>query len=110
MSGLKVLGLAFSCLLAVVAPATWADALDQWITRTSPIPVKLFDVTYAAGQFVAVGRETNVFGLPRLLVSSNGSNWVRQISNARDTLRGITYGKGLFVAVGTPDFDGSAPG
>jgi len=105
-----VLGSAFSFLLVIAAPASRADALDQWITRTSPIPVKLFDVTYAAGQFVAVGRETNDFGLPRLLVSSNGSNWVRQISNARDTLRGITHGKGLFVAVGTPDFDGSLPG
>src|SRR4051794_6117793 len=105
-------GLAASLLgFAVVGSSVncTADPLDQWVARTWPVPVKLFDVIYAGGQFVAVGRETNGTAVPLIASSVDGSNWVRRTSNARATLRGITYGNGLYVAVGTPDLTSALP-
>src|SRR4051812_10924219 len=80
-----------------------ADALDQWATRTSPVPVSLYDVVYAKGLFVAVGSDT-ITAQPRLVVSSNGMDWNRYFSFAAFSLRSIAYGSnGLFVVVGRTD-------
>src|SRR5215211_7430083 len=78
-----------------------ADALDQWMTRTSPAAiVTIHNVIYANGLFVAVASDAKP-GEPRLIVSSNGVDWARFISFAQFSLRSTTYGSnGLFVAVG----------
>ena len=85
-----------------------ADALDQWMTRTSPVPFTATDITYAQGLFVAVGNAEKI-GAPRLIVSSNGVDWVRFASFAPFSPRAITYGSnGLFVIVGRTDvYDGA---
>ena len=86
-----------------------ADALDQWMTRTTPVPVlTIHEVIYAKGLFVAVASGAKP-GEPRLIVSSNGVDWVRFVSFAQFSLRSITYGSnGLFVAVGRTDiYDGT---
>jgi hypothetical protein len=91
---------AASLLLSLLLPVFCrGDALDQWMTRTSPVPVSLQDITYAQGLFVAVGTDTNNGG-PRVIVSNNGLDWNRFVSFARFTPTAITYGNGLFVAVG----------
>jgi hypothetical protein len=85
-----------------------ADALDQWMTRTSPVPFAGADIIYAQGRFIAIGSGAKP-GEPTLIVSSNGVDWTRIISSARFSLRSITYGSnGLFVAVGRTDiYDGA---
>jgi hypothetical protein len=81
-----------------------ADALDQWPTRTPPVPVILQDVIYARGLFVAIGRDTGS-SIARLIVSSNGTDWVRFASQSRVSLRSLAYGtNGLFVGVGATGF------
>ena len=92
--------LTFLLVLAASVLIARADALDQWMTRTSPVPVSLYDIVYAKGLFVAVGQDTNTH-IARLIVSSNGMDWTRFASFAPFTPRAITYGSnGLFVAVG----------
>ena len=81
-----------------------ADALDQWMTRTSPVPVILRDVIYAKGLFVAIGEDTSS-NIARLIVSSNGTDWVRFASQSRMAPRSLAYGtNGLFVGVGNVGF------
>ena len=96
--------------VALVSPSLFAraDALDQWMTRTSPVPFTATDITYAKGLFVAVGNAEKL-GAPRLIVSSNGMDWLRFASFAPFSLRAIAYGSnGLFVIVGRTDvYDGA---
>ena len=80
-----------------------ADALDQWLTRTSTVPISISDIAYGRGLFVAVG-DGDKPGEPRLVVSSNGVNWVRFAGLPPFTLTSITRGSnGLFVVVGRTD-------
>src|SRR6266404_115873 len=81
-----------------------ADPLDEWVIRPPPFSLQLFDIIYAKGLFVAVGKDYDG-GLPRLLVSPTGSSWTRQITGSQMTMRSLAYGNGLFVAVGTLDSD-----
>ena len=101
---MKFLARTLCFLTFILAPdGAIADALDQWMTRTSPVPVILQDVVYAQGLFVAVGTDTNT-GTPRLIVSSNGLDWIRFASFAQFTPRALAYGSnGLFVGVGRAD-------
>src|SRR5687767_14011364 len=95
----------FSLLVSVLVGR--ADALDQWMTRPSPVPVSLYDVVFAKCLFVAVGSDTNT-GFPCLSVSSNGLDWNRFASFAQFTPRALTYGRNdLFVGVGRADFSDS---
>lgn len=59
----------------------------------------LFDVTFAAGKFVAVGGS---WGSPAwALFSTNGHNWTaQQLGEYTPPLAAVTFGNGRFVAVG----------
>jgi hypothetical protein len=71
-----------------------AASLDAWNSCTSKTTANLLGVCYAQGIWVTVGEQGTI------LTSSNGSNWVQQISGTSRRLRAITYGKGQFLAVG----------
>ena len=72
---------------------------SQWsklpVIVTTPSPVNLYAVTFAAGQFVAVGAAGTV------LTSSDGNSWTAQSSGVGNDLYGVGYGAGQFIAVGT---------
>lgn len=59
----------------------------------------LYGLTYAQGQFVAVGR-TNGTKRATTLTSPDGLIWTAQTSAASNHLRAVTFGNGVFVAVG----------
>ena len=72
------------------------DRLVQDVVRhrsNSPTENPLFAVTYAEGQFVAVGSGT-------ILSSSDGVNWVLRTERAFRSLYGVAYGNGTFVGTG----------
>jgi hypothetical protein len=81
---------AAACIHA--APATSADALDNWALR-SPAPAvdSLFGVAHGNGLFVAVGAYGSI------LTSPDGMNWTPQRSGAGERLFNVAYGNGLFV-------------
>lgn len=62
----------------------------------------LLRVTYAQGQFVAVGYLTPLPGSGGavIITSPNGTNWTFRNCPTTNWLRGVTYADGLFVAVG----------
>jgi len=55
----------------------------------------LYNVTYGAGQFVAVGNAGTI------VTSADAMEWTRRVSGSTATLRGVTYGGGRFLAIGT---------
>src|SRR5215218_9469922 len=106
MASLRTLAIISVVLLTAFARG---DALDQWMSGSSPVAFTGFDITYAQGLFVAVG-DAEKPGEPRFIVSSNGTDWLRFASFAQFSPRAITYGSnGLFVVVGRADlYDGAA--
>jgi hypothetical protein len=70
-----------------------AEFPHDWLTRESGITGSLNSVTYANGQFVAVG--------DGILTSPDGAIWTqRMVQGTIDPLYDLSYGEGLFVAVG----------
>jgi hypothetical protein len=73
--------------------ATWSTPNGSyWIEHS--FAIRLHDVAYGNGMFVAVGNE----GF--LVTSTNGTSWVERNSGTDECLRGVAFGNGLFVAVG----------
>src|SRR5262245_11849962 len=64
--------------------------------RAAPLPPEqtLYDVTFGAGTFVAVGANGTIF------TSVNGGPWNPIASGVSNTLRAVAYGGGIFVAAG----------
>jgi hypothetical protein len=71
-----------------------AISLDAWNACNSMTKANLLGVSYAKGLWVTVGEQGTI------LTSSDGSNWVQQVSGTTRRLRAITYGNGQFLAVG----------
>ncbi|HEY3915612.1 MAG TPA: hypothetical protein VGN61_14080 [Verrucomicrobiae bacterium] len=65
----------------------------QWI-NPSPQGNDLYDVTYANGQYVAVGN----YGA--IVDSTNGLNWQLQSSPTSQALNEVSSGNGIFLAAG----------
>ncbi len=78
-----------------VGCAAGAHPLEDW-RQQSPLPTgeTLAGITFANGQFVAVGTGGTV------LTSANGTNWTHQNTGTSDPFLGIAYGANRFVAVG----------
>ena len=72
------------------------DPLVSWTRSSSALTnQRLYDVTYAAGKFVAVGDSGTIF------TSTNGSTWTRATTpSTSHAYRGVVYGGNRFVAVG----------
>jgi hypothetical protein len=64
--------------------------------RAAPLPPEqtLYDVTFGAGTFVAVGANGTIFS------SVSGGAWGPTSSGVSNTLRAVAYGGGSFVAAG----------
>jgi hypothetical protein len=56
-------------------------------------------VTYGGGKFVAIGGSTAGSG-SSIITSTDGTNWIQQVTGITNTLAAVTYGNGQFVAVG----------
>jgi len=69
--------------------------LDQWHWR-NPLPQgnALHNVVFLNGAYIALGE------LGTVLLSSDGTNWVRQPSGTTFNLRDCAYGSGKYVLVG----------
>ena len=76
-----------------------------WTRRTNPEASArdLFGVTFAGGQFVAVGANGATGGGNAILTSPDGITWTQRNNAASflSQLRGVAYGAGLYVAVGS---------
>jgi len=83
---------------------TTSDDGAAWVKRTMPVG-QWHGVTFANGQFVAVGMlintQTVVFA-----TSPDGITWTNRPVSITATLISITYGNGLFVAVGSSSSTG----
>ena len=90
----RALGIALG-LACLIDGAAGAHPLEHW-RQHSPLPTgeTLTGITFANGQFVAVGTGGVV------VTSSNGTNWIRQNTGAFEPLLGIAYGANRLVAVG----------
>jgi hypothetical protein len=79
--------------------ATSVDGTN-WI-QTASGTYHLYGVAYGAGQFVAVGGDTDYGSV--IVTSADGTNWTQRLSGSVDEfLLGVAYGNGQFVAVGCP--------
>ena len=90
------------CLLTIVAltaaacPAGAAGApLEEWHWR-NPLPQgnALHNVVFVNGTYVAVGE------LGTILISNDGTNWLRRESGVIEDLRDCAYGGGHYTIVG----------
>jgi hypothetical protein len=90
------------CLLTIVAltvaacPARAAGApLEEWHWR-NPLPQgnALHNVVFVNGTYVAVGE------LGTILISNDGTNWLRRESGVIEDLRDCAYGGGHYTIVG----------
>jgi len=80
---------------------TWIDrSLD---THNAP----LNGVTYAGGQFVAVGGD--FIGYSFIFTSPDGINWTNRNSGVEDSLYAVAYGNGVYVVTGPYDFNTGQP-
>lgn len=72
-----------------------ANPLNEWNWR-NPLPAgnSLYAITYAHGNFIAVGAGGGI------LASADGTNWSSRPAVTRNTLRGVTSSENIFVAVG----------
>jgi hypothetical protein len=78
--------------VAVILTST--DGVN-WVQQLSAIQNGLSGITYANGNWVAVG--------PGVIASSyDGAHWVQRRSSDTLELYGVAYGNGSFVAVGYP--------
>lgn len=81
---------------------TTSTDLDNWTTPTKITDADIYDVTFANGQFCAVGYKTTSADKPYtgfIATSKDGINWDKK---DKDTYgwKSVTYGNGYFVAVG----------
>lgn len=89
--GLTVLAVT-ACMWSGTAQA---GLLENWHWR-NPLPQgnSLHNVVFVNGRYIALGE------LGTLLTSTDGTNWVRQMSGTTSALRDCAYGAGIYVAVG----------
>jgi hypothetical protein len=80
---------------SVSVPATSAADNTLWGQVASPEDGGWLGVTYAAGQFVAVGSK----GTQRVMTSPDGKTWTMRTAAEMNTWNAVTYGNGKFVAV-----------
>ena len=71
-----------------------AGPLDTWNARISGTTNTLFAVSYANGNFVAVGSSGTI------LSSTDGVAWTPRSSGTTNFLAGVAYGNGTWVASG----------
>jgi len=73
---------------------------ENWVTAPVSPLIEFFDVTYGNGRFVIAGRP-NFTASPKILVSSNGLDWVDAtfLTPSASWLRAIAYGAGAFVTI-----------
>lgn len=71
---------------------------ESWTRRESGVRGYLDDVTYGAGQFVAVGGlfSTNA----NVVTSPDGIHWTKQNIGTTNLLRRVAYGGGKYVIIG----------
>jgi len=81
------------------AVQTSASDGQSWSTYQLGEYGALRGVTYANGQFVAVGASPGAGTNSPIVTSTNGVNWERHDSGTSLTLSGIAYGNGVYVAV-----------
>ncbi|MBU6402118.1 MAG: hypothetical protein KGS61_17505 [Verrucomicrobia bacterium] len=78
-----------------------AQVSSDGITWTDPVPVadgEIRGLTYANGQFVAVGKSGDGSGV--VVISTDGQTWNLQDFLTSAALNAVTYGNGVYVAVG----------
>lgn len=66
----------------------------RWSNKPLNQPYDLYGITFANGQFVAVGKN----GI--IMTSPDGTAWTKREANTTTWLRGITYSYGHYIAVG----------
>jgi len=76
-----------------------------WAAATSGVTVPLRRVTYANGQFVAVGGADNGSSIA-LLTSPDGLNWTIRTTGTTGQLWGVDYADGAWLAVGAASING----
>ena len=74
--------------------ASGLDAGAPWVKRESGVLANLFAVTFADGQFVAVGSNS-------IVTSRDGISWTPRSIPVSAELRAVLFGNGRFVAVGS---------
>src|ERR1700689_5310953 len=86
--------IAVACFAASPTPdATSAPGVNTWNVATAPIPTgSWYSVTFADGQFVALGVSSDV------AVSPNGATWTEYPVPA-GSWKSVAYGNGRFVAL-----------
>ena len=80
---------------SVAVPSISAADDTTWGQISSPEDAGWSGVTYAAGQFVAVGSK----GTKRVMTSPDGKTWTMRTAAEMNTWNAVTYGNGKFVAV-----------
>ena len=65
---------------------------ENWIRNN--VGGYMNSVSYGNNMWVAVGKSGTI------LTSSNGTSWIKRISNTRNYLASVVYGNGIWVAVG----------
>lgn len=81
--------------VSVATPSISAADNTIWGHVASPEDGGWLGVTYAAGQFVAVGSK----GTKRVMTSPDGKTWTMRTAGEMNTWNAVTYGNGIFVAV-----------
>jgi hypothetical protein len=86
----------FAAVSYVYGNPTLASSTNgvDWVTVPGIATNGLWNITFAAGRFVAVGR----FGA--IVTSADGENWLEVNGGSTRNFRDITRGGGLYVAVG----------
>ena len=72
------------------------DYGDTWNAYDATEDILWASITYGNNMFVAVGRT----GTNRIMISSDGMNWLPSSSAPNSNWRSVTYGQGKFVVVG----------
>ena len=84
----------FSMLMVIVFAISFSQAdARTWTKSTVPFD-GILDVSYGNSIYVAVGTAGNIYK------SSDGQNWIKQVSGVTSTIWAVEYGNGLFVASG----------
>jgi uncharacterized delta-60 repeat protein len=76
-----------------------------WTAATSGITEPLRRITYANGQFVAVGGADNGSSI-RILTSTDGLTWTARTAGTTGQLWGVDFANGTWVAVGAANING----
>ena len=80
---------------SVAVPSISAADNTIWGQVRAPEDATWLGVTYAAGQFVAVGSK----GTKRVMTSPDGKTWTMRTAAEMNSWNAVTYGNGIFVAV-----------